>query len=321
MSKDRNIKDFIRDMEGRKNAPIPKPTQSGTDPLEQIWNWTGDYTGKFNPDTDAAWQRFKAERDKENSSLRIVRRPVQRWWSYAAAILLLIGGAGVWKAYFQKPAILVVQSTDIQREIQLADGTRVVLNSGSELRYPANIATASGREVELTGEAYFDVAHDAGRRFVIHTTAADVAVLGTAFNLRAVPRESSVEVEVERGLVELRAADGTYAARIKPRQRGVYNPGAGISIQKEPALNALSWRTGKLVFVGRPVHEAVKEIGRYYGATIDLSASGIGDCLFTSNFDKVPLNRALDAISAVYGAKVVKKDAAHFVVKGGNCNR
>lgn len=308
-------------MEGRKNAHIPTPTQSGTDPLEQIWNWTGDYAGKFNPDTDTAWQRFKAGRDKKNSPLQIVHRPAQRWWSYAAAVLLLIGGAGIWMTYFQKPAILIVQSTDTQREVQLADGTSVVLNSGSELRYPANIATASSREVELVGEAYFDVAHVAGRRFVIHTSAADVAVLGTAFNLRAVPQESTVEVEVERGLVELRAADGGHAARIKPRQRGVYNPGAGISIQKEPSLNALSWRTGKLVFVGRPVREVVKEIGRYYGATIDLSTSGVGDCLFTSNFDKVPLNRALDAISAVYGAKVVKKDAAHFVLKGGNCSR
>ncbi|MBK8704843.1 MAG: FecR domain-containing protein [Saprospiraceae bacterium] len=308
-------------MEGRKDEPISKPTQAGTDPLEQIWNWTGDYTGKFNPDTDAAWQRFKAERVKGHSPLRIVRRPVQRWWSYAAAVLLLIGGAGIWKTYLQKPAMLVVQSTDIQREVLLADGTTVVLNSGSELRYPANIDAASSREVELTGEAYFDVAHDAGRRFVIHTSAADVAVLGTAFNLRAVPQESTVEVEVEKGMVELRATDGTFAARIKPRQRGVYNPGAGISIQKEPALNALSWRTGKLVFVARPVREVIKEIGRYYGASIDLSASDIGDCLFTSNFDKVPLNRALDAISTVYGAKVVKKDAAHFVFKGGKCSR
>lgn len=308
-------------MEGRKNAHIPTPTQSGTDPLEQIWNWTGEYTGKFNPDTDAAWKRFKADRDNKNSPLRAVHRPAQRWWSYAAAVLLLIGGAGIWMTYFQKPVILIVQSTDTQREVQLADGTSVVLNSGSELRYPANIATASSREVELVGEAYFDVAHDAVRRFVIHTSTADVAVLGTAFNLRAVPQESTVEVEVERGLVELRATDGEHAARIKPRQRGVYNPGAGISIHKEPSLNALSWRTGKLVFVGRPVHEVVKEVGRYYGATIDLSTSGIGDCPFTSNFDKVPLNRALDAISAVYGAKVVKKDASHFVFKGGNCSR
>lgn len=324
MSKDKDIQQFIRDMESRKDSTPADGAEVGNNPLAQVWDMSGKYQGNFSPDPDAAWQRFKSARAKENKQapMRVVSRsPYRQWWSYAAAVLLLIGGWSIWRSNFRQPEMIAVQSMQELRSVQLADGTNVLLNTGSQLRYPANINSASIREVELSGEAYFDVAHDEGRQFVIRTAAADVAVLGTAFNLRAIPGESTIEVEVEEGSVELRPSNGSRIARIHPKQRGVFDSTSGISINKEPSLNAHAWRTGKLVFVGRPVKDAVREIGRYYGAHIDLTKSGIADCPFTSNFDKVPLSRALDALSSIYGASVEQQDATRFVIKGGKCSR
>ena len=86
--------------------------------------------------------------------------------------------------------------------MRLPDGTQVWLNSDSKLEYKENF-NDNIREVTLTGEAYFDVVKDAAHPFVVHTSDIDIRVLGTAFNVKSYPKESSIEATLIHGLIEV----------------------------------------------------------------------------------------------------------------------
>ena len=100
--------------------------------------------------------------------------------------------------------------------LRLSDGTQVWLNSESSLVFPVRFGDGP-REVTVTGEAYFDVAHDASRRFVVHADTVSVSVYGTAFNLSAYADEGTIETTLVRGSVEVRS--GHRRAMLQPGQQ------------------------------------------------------------------------------------------------------
>ncbi|HZF63597.1 MAG TPA: FecR family protein, partial [Chitinophagaceae bacterium] len=97
---------------------------------------------------------------------------------------------------------LVSTNYGSKKKLRLPDGTQVWLNSGSSLSYYKNFSKTH-REVQLIGEAFFDVVEDKKRPFLIHTKLMDVRVLGTAFNVRSYPDEETSETALIRGLVQI----------------------------------------------------------------------------------------------------------------------
>lgn len=133
-----------------------------------------------------------------------VRNIHKRWYLAAAVLVGLIVSGSLY--FFQAQRRIdwsIVQAKPGTRSnVVLPDGTTVTLNAGSELAYPTDFMQST-REVKLSGEGYFQVAKNAGRPFIIHTTTVDVKVLGTAFNLRAYPNESKTETALISGAVEV----------------------------------------------------------------------------------------------------------------------
>lgn len=313
MSDDKQILNFLRgkkeDEKDRSNR-----TSSGNDPvLESVWDLSGRYEGKFNPDADAAWNRFKA-------TARPVRKlkPNYFRWINAAAIALAMGVLA-WIWINKAPSLQSVRTLASERkEIRLDDGTKVILNHNSSLHFAKNLIGEQERKVVLEGEAYFDVAHDKDKQFVIAAGDATITVLGTAFNVRAYPGEAGVEVEVERGIVQL--GDESHKVVLHAGEKSEWRPGIALQAEKSPGLNAQSWRTGRLVFASLPLSNAMKALERNYEVKIDISHSGIQDCVLTSNFDKEPLNRVFAILSKIYGVKVVDKGAGNYELTGGQCH-
>ncbi len=119
-----------------------------------------------------------------------------------------------------------------QSKFELPDGTVGYLNNGSSLRYPATF-TGKSREVELLGEAFFDVKHNKQRPFIISTVGLDVKVLGTRLNIHSYPDDEYQEITLESGVVELvqREKDlEVLVAEMKPGQHAVYQFGDQRSI-------------------------------------------------------------------------------------------
>jgi ferric-dicitrate binding protein FerR (iron transport regulator) len=112
-------------------------------------------------------------------------------------------------------------------KIQLPDGTQVWLNADSKLKYNQDFMGAF-REVQLTGEAYFDVAKDKAHPFIIHTGSIDVKVVGTSFNVRSYPNEKTTETALIQGVVEITLHNN-------PDKKIILRPSEKLTVQNQPA--------------------------------------------------------------------------------------
>ena len=170
-------------------------------------------------------------RSSSDISFRSVFRNIAR---IAAILLLPILGYLSWEIYNQKMWVKnqaevvyneIICPLGARSQFQLPDGTKGSLNNGSRLKYPIKF-TGKSREVELVGEAFFNVYHDKNRPFIINTAGLDVKVLGTRLNVYSYPEEGYQEFTLESGTVELIKRENNQeipVARLKSGQHLIYS--------------------------------------------------------------------------------------------------
>jgi transmembrane sensor len=155
-----------------------------------------------------------------------------------------------------------------QYRLQLPDGTLVWLNAASSLRYPDHFAEAK-REVELEGEAYFEVAHNDKQPFIVTTGGSTVEVLGTHFNVKAYGEESSIRTTLLEGSVRLKK--GKTLQLLKPGEAGIIDRGSdAIVVMPAEGEEAIGWKEGQFIFAGDTEEEIVKQLSRWYGVDMEL---------------------------------------------------
>jgi hypothetical protein len=151
--------------------------------------------------------------------------------------------------------------------IILADGSKVWLNSGSVLVFPAQF-TGNKREVRLaSGEMYIEVAPDRQRPFHVRTSNFNVKVYGTKFNVSAYA-DSPKSVVLVEGRVSLQTASRKETF-LSPSERAVYSDNGTILTQKVDVDQFISWKNGYLEFDKTPMTEVLKQVGRYYNLSFD----------------------------------------------------
>lgn len=150
--------------------------------------------------------------------------------------------------------------------LQLSDGTKVWLNSASSLRFPVRFGEGP-REVVVTGEAFFDVAKDADRQFIVHADTVAVAVYGTAFNIAAYEDEASIETTLLRGCVEV--TSGRRKVMLEPGQQArVGRSGAIFDVRQVPAEEYAAWTRGVFAFQEEPLSSICRKLSRWYDIEI-----------------------------------------------------
>ncbi|QJB32722.1 FecR domain-containing protein [Chitinophaga oryzae] len=195
--------------------------------------------------------------------------------------------------------------------LQLEDGTRVWLNAGSRLVYPAAFA-AGRREVFLEGEAYFDVAADADRPFSVYANDMKIAVLGTAFNISAYREDAASQVVLASGSVQLEAFRGPGKAaapvQLSPGNRASYAGRDGqMTVDNVNVAGHISWKDGIIVAEHTSLHEILRKLSRYYNQPITTDARS-GNETFSGNLDlQKTLNDVLDIIAASTSLKYEKQ--------------
>ncbi len=176
-----------------------------------------------------------------------------------------------------------------QYQLILEDGTKVWLNAASSLRYPMAFSNHD-RVVELQGEAYFEVAKDKKRRFVVKTIQQEVAVLGTHFNINAYPEESSVKTTLLEGSVRIvQKTKGTGATvLLKPGQAAQFNVDR-FDVKEVDTEEAVAWKNGYFVFDNEDLKTAVRKVARWYNLEVvytgQIGAVEIGGSV--SRFDNI----------------------------------
>lgn len=151
--------------------------------------------------------------------------------------------------------------------LTLADGTRVWLNAESSIRYPA-IFTGNDRAVEMTGEAYFEVAKDAAKPFRVTVAGETVNVLGTSFNVNAYADGSVLRTTLADGAISV-TASGTDK-RLEAGQQAVYDPShQRLSIDAHADLDrVLAWKNGLFGFAHTDLKALMQELGRWYNVDV-----------------------------------------------------
>lgn len=157
----------------------------------------------------------------------------------------------------------------------LSDGTRVWLNAESSLKYPAAF-TGKEREIELSGEAYFEVAQDASRPFIVRTSNVETLVLGTTFDINTYPEKKTIDITLAQGLVKVRPINSPQkAALLRPGQQAeVDRAGSQVKVAWANVVTTLAWKNGLFVFQNTPLDEVLVQIGRWYNvSTADSTTS------------------------------------------------
>jgi ferric-dicitrate binding protein FerR (iron transport regulator) len=155
-----------------------------------------------------------------------------------------------------------------QYMIVLPDGTKVWLNSQSSLQFPA-VFNGNERKVQLTGEAYFEVAHNKQKPFRVQSGGADIEVLGTHFNVMAYTDEPQMETTLLEGSV--RVSKGSRSEVIKPG-RQVQLTGNGMTVRTVDTDEAVAWKTGIFLFSNDSLKSIMRQVERWYDVQIDYAS-------------------------------------------------
>lgn len=245
----------------------------------------------------------------EDHATRLVPLRGGKWrtWVAAATVAaLLAGGWWFWKGKSQPaPLAARVQENPVAPEtggkqfIHLPDGSTVLLNEGSRLNYPENFS-GSKREVELTGEAYFDIREEKGRPFVVRAGNVTTTVLGTSFNIMAYPGKKAVTVTVITGKVRVGDEKERYHI-LTPNQQITVNGRAEAIVQQKVNVNSvMAWKEKYMVFDNISLEEAATIISNKYGVKVTLGSDRLKQYRISATFlDKKTLEQVLQVVCAV----------------------
>lgn len=293
--------------------------------IEQTWRHSETYKTTYTPNVEAGLARLKQRIDADRmavpkASLRPVRRPNRVYYYAAATVLLLIAAVSVWNFWIQPDGLRTVATGSGETmELQLADGSQVLLNENSTFTYSEAFNTQ--REVYLTGEAFFDVAQDSIRPFRIITPMAKTEVLGTSFNLRAYESETYTEVEVLEGKVQLQPKESKEKLSVSAGARGTYQHEAGQLGEVRPkTLNALYWKDGLLRFRNHTLAEALEEIRQRVGIQIIMQDKDLAPCPITIG---IPLGAPDEIVDGITGILIdghwEKAPSGEYLIMDGAC--
>ena len=226
--------------------------------------------------------------------LKWYRQRFIRICTQAAAVLLLV--AGSWYASrtviiedTAKQYLSVAAPAGQRIDITLQDGTSVCLNSGAKLEYP--IRFNRNRRVKLSGEAMFNVEHDAAHPFIVETFACDVEVLGTKFNVKARSEDGEFVASLVEGKVRVTDRFNTNNhVELRPREQVTHLNGRLI-LGRIPEHEGFLWREGLIAFRDASFGDLLDEFEKYYGVKIEVRRQDIPTNLFTG---KIRISEGID---------------------------
>ena len=214
---------------------------------------------------------------------------------------------------FSKKITVATDSNQKNINVLLPDGSRIFLNRNSEFSYRANFGK-TGRNVSLTGEAFFEISADGSKPFVIDLRFARVKVVGTSFNVITKNSESAVEVYVKTGKVMLSNNSGSQSLALETGFIGTMDSKvSGKTLNKNP--NYLSWNTGLLVYNGQKLDVVFSDLKRVYNMDIVVADPGILENTWTSPIDNQPQETIIRIICASFNLSYNKDGSVYHLAK------
>lgn len=300
-----------------RNWLVQSPeNQDWFEEVEKAWNLSKEGSKVWRFDSKQDWTAFRAH--IQAGTVRPMRsvsaqKTTYPWMRIAAGIVLLctVGVSLFVSGILGSQEVLLTTASTEEQAVILAEGTEVQLNRDTRFRYPESF-TGTNRTVFLDeGEAFFEVTRDEAHPFIVKTGAAQIQVLGTAFNVR---NETGLVVSVSHGKVQVEVPGSQGQSLILTKgEEARYDPNTGTLKKDTVELNTLAWKTDSLLFRNTPLVEVVSDISRYFHTEIRLENSELAPLRLTSTFVKEPLGVVLEMLELQYGLTIEKEEGVYLL--------
>ena len=285
--------------------------------------WFSAISGKEDTEYDKskAFEQFKNRIANQRLNGKMISKDSHLFifWRYAAVIVILFsvsyfsywrGGVSVKEEFSD---IIVEAPLGSRTKLTLPDGTLVWLNAGSRMAYSQGFGVGN-RDIELTGEGYFEVKRNEEVPFLVKTNSLLVKVLGTKFNFRDYPDDAEAIVSLSEGKVSLsnllRKENEKF---LSPNERVILDKKSGkMHIESSIALSSLQWTNGYLFFDEELLTDVAKELERSYNVEIHIASDSLKTFRFYGNF----IRREQDVKEVLEALSTTRK--IHYTIEGRN---
>jgi transmembrane sensor len=267
-------------------------------------------------DADLAWTKMKSRLRKTENVVPL--QPQRSSWTFlkiAASIAVVFAiGFFAYRTTSNKTATPLEVIADIRTvRDTLPDGSEVVLNKKTQLRYSYN-KSRKEHVVKLNGEAYFNIKHEKDETFIIDASGVFIRDIGTSFNVKAYPDSATIEVVVEEGEV-IFFTETDSGLSLKAGGKGVYNKITKQFSVDMPEANVTSYKTKVFAFNNVPLHEAVRQLNNVYDKKVFVSES-VKDCALTTDFNNIPIDEIVAIIQESNPGLTVKETEEGIFLDG-----
>lgn len=296
---------------------------------QQVWERVADLRPQQVVDVEAAWLKMGIGQalpiiPAEKSTAPIMPLPtfranalVKNFIRIAAALVILVGLGYLGIKQFgttQEVAMVVFKSGSIATEKVLSDGTKVFLNKNSSITFPPKFL-GDNRTITLTGEAFFDVHHDAAHPFIIHAEGSDIKVLGTSFNVKAY--NPQVQVVVTTGKVQF--SKNEHKVVLTKGQKAELSANTSTIIKSvNDDFEVLSYKTASFTFDRTSIAEVAQLLSENFKVTIDFDKDNLKNCQLTAKFNHENLENILTVIAETLNLTVEKHENT-IILRGEGC--
>lgn len=285
--------------------------------IRQIWEKAGGADERFR-DTRSAWNRLQARLENQGLIPR-EKNAVQvfslAWVRIAAAVLFVAASFMMLRMVINTPGktteYLSFHASGNSMSLDLPDGSRAFLNKGSELTYHTGIPDE--RQVEMKGEAFFEVMADPEKPFTVTVSDTRITVKGTSFNLKENKQDGNVELFVQTGKVSIANTAIAEGKEVLPGQFAV-SSGIEISLASLNNPNYLSWKTKEFQFENESLDKVLHTISEAYHTNIETKGFNPAELRISSTYSRQSVESVLQTISLLYGLEL-KENTDGFILK------
>jgi ferric-dicitrate binding protein FerR (iron transport regulator) len=274
-------------------------------------------------DLDMEFAELEDKIAEEEEDARVIKLKRQssaksrvNWLAIAAGILLIIGAGFIFRLLTTDGVTqgwVEVKTTTLTKTVQLTDGSKVTINKYSSLSYPEEFEEDK-RSIQLDGEAFFEVARDENKPFVIET-------VNERVNVRSYSKSGESAVYVKTGKVRFETLDASEGVILTKGDQAVLDKQSNkIEKNDDADPNIISWIRGELIYRDVPFADVIEDLRNYYNIDIQLSNSTIGKCPYTSIIKGNNVETIIETISIALGVEVTKSSGGVYILSGGSCD-
>ncbi len=315
--------------------------------IQQVWEVSGKMSHNIKVDLNKEFSFLEEKMQKESpkvstanqSKLKVEKSANQQktriepeaktnrirplWIGLAAAsVLLFLVGGGVFLRSFLadfNERWVVVKTENETEKIVLADNSTVFLNANTTLEYPKKF-TENNRLVKLDGEAFFNVASDTAKIFIVQTNDLEVQVLGTKFNVKAHSEQHKPSVHVASGKVKVQTNDGQKVELTKGEKAILNKKSQKLQEVKKASPNIMTWHTKKLVYRNTPLTHFQKDLKDWYDVELELNKN-LKNCKITADFhvERENIDIVLEVVRTLFSCKSKQEEDGTYRLLGGKC--